>query len=120
MFTVDIFIMDLYTMYRVFKKYNRSKPAFDGATLGDQPEKAHNVIIYTGETHSIHYRNILRKLKFVRKEATGGLKTRKTCISTEKITMPFFQKNILLGDGMGGTNIRFACARLTRKHCNLA
>ena len=108
LFTIDIFIMDLYAMFRVFKKYNTSKPAFNGAIPGDQPEKSHNVIIYAGECHSIHYRNILRKLNFVRKEETGGLKPLRSCISTEKIKMPFFQKNILLGDGMGGTNIRIA------------
>ena len=108
LFTIDIFIMDLYTMFRVFKKYDTSKPAFVGAIPRDQPEKSHNVIIYTGECHSIHYRNILRKLNFVRKEQTGGLNPLRSCISTEKITMPFFQKNILLGHGMEGTNIRIA------------
>jgi hypothetical protein len=108
-FTIEIFIMDLYTMFRVFKKYNTSKLAFNGAIPGDQPEKSHNVIIYAGEYHSIHYRNILRKLNFVRKEQTGGLNPITSCIATEKITMPFFQKNILLGYGMQqGSNIRIA------------
>jgi len=114
LFTVDIFIMDLYTMFRVFKKYNTSKPAFNGAIPGDQPEKSHNVIIYAGECHSIHYRNILRKLNFVRKEQTGSFRPLRSCISTDKITMPFFQKNILLGDGTGGTNRNIRIANLVK------
>jgi hypothetical protein len=95
-------------MLRLFKKYDRSTLPFTGAVQGDQPEKSHNIIIYAGEYHCIHYRNILRKLKFKKIESTGsGIESVKTCISTEKITNPFFQKNKLLRESnTRDTNIR--------------
>ena len=110
LFTVDIFIMDFYTMLRVFKTYDTSKFPFTGAVLGDQPKTSHNIIIYAGEYHSIHYRNILRQLKFKRKEQTGNTNPVKTCISTDKIQMPFFQKNKLLRESYNQTNMRIQSA----------
>ena len=103
-----MFTMDFYTMLRLFKTYDRSTLPFTGAVQGDQPEKSHNIIIYAGEYHCIHYRNILRKLKFKKIESTGsGIESVKTCISTEKITNPFFQKNKLLRESFrADTNIR--------------
>lgn len=92
--------MDCYTILRCFKDYditNSEKPAFFQAIIGDQPKKANNIIIYSGEYHSIAYRKILKFLKFkmIEKAGVPG-DIKETCINTDSITMPFFQKNKLL------------------------
>jgi hypothetical protein len=68
--------------------------AYTGAT--DQPAKATNVVIYTGDAHAQRFRNFLeKKLKFERIAETGLNVTNKDggyphCIDMKTIPQPFF------------------------------
>jgi hypothetical protein len=82
-----------YTLIRMYKSYrinDTTKPAFEGAIIGDQPKKAHNIIVYAGEVHSNRFRRFLKSQKIIMYERTGILDENKTCIKTRDITMPFF------------------------------
>jgi len=82
-----------YTLIRMYKSYrinDTTKPAFEGAIIGDQPKKAHNIIVYAGELHSNRFRRFLKSQNIIMYERTGILDENKTCINTRDIRMPFF------------------------------
>jgi hypothetical protein len=104
---------DFYTLSRMYKPYRinvttkpalhhaiivQPKPAFEGAIIGDQPKKAHNIIVYAGEVHSNRFRKFLTSQKIIMYERTGILGENKTCISTKDISMPFFNISELSDD----------------------
>jgi hypothetical protein len=104
---------DFYTLSRMYKPYRidvttkpalhhaiivQPKPAFEGAIIGDQPKKAHNIIVYAGEVHSNRIRKFLTSQKIIMYERTGILGENKTCIKTRDITMPFFNISELSDD----------------------
>jgi hypothetical protein len=69
--------------------------AYTGAT--DQPAKARNVIIYTGDTHAVRFRNFLEKKLDFKQIAETGLNTINKdggyphCIDMKTIPQPFFK-----------------------------
>jgi hypothetical protein len=91
---------DLYTLLRVFKTFNMSEmkqKAYKEAT--DQPDKAHNIIIYAGDSHSQLYRKFLKevldfdKIEVAGKEEPYGRAGELMyCIDMEPITQPLFSK----------------------------
>jgi len=90
-------VTDVYLLSRLFKVFDLTKmeeKAYTGAT--DQPAKATNVIIYTGDTHAVRFRNFLeKKLDFKQIAETGLNKTNKDggyphCIDMKTIPQPFF------------------------------
>jgi hypothetical protein len=91
---------DLYTILRIFKTFNMSEmkeKAYKEAT--DQPDKAHNIIIYAGDLHSQVYRKFLKEvLNFDKIEVAGKEEPyeqggeRMYCIDMEPITQPLFSK----------------------------
>jgi hypothetical protein len=91
---------DLYTLLRIFKTFNISEmkeKAYKEAT--DQPDKAHNIIIYAGDLHSQVYRKFLKEvLDFEKIEVAGKeepyeqMGKRTYCIDMEPITQPLFSK----------------------------
>lgn len=90
-------VTDVYLLSRLFKVFDLTKmeeKAYTGAT--DQPAKATNVVIYTGDTHAARYRNFLeKKLDFKQIAETGLNKTNKdggypNCIDMKTIPQPFF------------------------------
>ena len=93
---------DFYALSRMYKPYYRiddtDKPAFKGAIIGDQPKKAHNIIVYAGEVHSNRFRRFLKSEKIIMYERTGILDQNKTCINTKDIRMPFFNISELSND----------------------
>ena len=85
-------VADTYLLARVFKDFNMNeieKKAYKGAT--DQPDKAHNIIIYAGNAHSEVYRKFLNQLDF-KQIATTGVSSNEffTCVNMKKINQPFF------------------------------
>ncbi len=92
---------DFYTLSRMYKPYrinDTTKPAFEGAIIGDQPKKAHNIIVYAGEVHSNRFRRFLKSQNIIMYERTGILDENKTCINTRDIRMPFFNISELSND----------------------
>ena len=91
-------VTDVYLLSRLFKVFDLTKmeeKAYTGAT--DQPAKATNVVIYTGDTHAVRFRNFLeKKLDFKQIAETGLNTTNKDggyphCIDMKTIPQPFFK-----------------------------
>ena len=93
-FTNIVAIMaDIYTLARMFKKFDLSKEGFEGAIYGDQPADSHNIIIYGGDKHSQLYRRFFIYLGFEYVNHTGQSDNNfETCIDMERIHQPFFTK----------------------------
>ena len=92
---VDIvcIIADVYNLSRIFKKFNLEKPGFMRAKKGDQPDEAHNIVIYAGDIHSQRCRRFLTILDFTEVGRTGKSENGKnedSCINMEYIHQPFF------------------------------
>jgi hypothetical protein len=99
---IKALIPDKYLLARLFKNFDLKEletKGYIGAT--DQPEKAHNIIIYAGNIHAQTYRKFLEtKLGFTPLEKTGILeedrnfdvdqKGNKNCIDMTSITQPLF------------------------------
>ena len=95
---VNSLYTDLYTLLRIFKKFNISEikeKAYDQAT--DQPEKAHNIIIYGGDFHAQTYRKFFTEvLNFDKLEVAGKEEPYKEigekmyCIDMKTISQPLF------------------------------
>jgi hypothetical protein len=86
---------DLYTLCRMFRTFNLEKPAFNGAIKEDQPKKAINIVIYSGDAHSQRYRRFLRHLNFKEDGKTGQSSYSANppnfeCIDMTDIKQPFF------------------------------
>ena len=82
---------DLYNLARMFKKYNLNKPGFQGARRNDQPEEAHNIVVYAGDQHSQRVRRFLNRLGFEEIDKTGQSENSDdTCINMKSIRQPFF------------------------------
>ena len=93
---------DVYLLARVFKDFNMSQmneKAYKGAT--DQPNRAHNIIIYAGDLHAHTYRNFLFYLGFDEINSSGiNLENPDpklyleipplNCLDMRKIKQPFF------------------------------
>ena len=97
---INALCVDLYTLLRIFKTFNLSEmkeKAYKQAT--DQPDKAHNIIIYAGDLHSQVYRKFLKDvLGFEKIEITGkeepydDVGEAMYCIDMKPITQPLFSK----------------------------
>ena len=87
---------DLYVLARLFKSFNISKPAFQGAIPYDQPQKAYNVIIYAGDQHAQRYRRFLNDFQEFKEVGKTGQaedgKNDDSCINMEHIHQPFFSE----------------------------
>jgi hypothetical protein len=85
-------VPDFYTLARIFKEYDTSKPAARGKTC-DQPRVAHNIIIYAGNYHSNTYRRFLESIGFeeiAKTESSNEMNTVRNCIDMENFPQPFF------------------------------
>ena len=87
-----VLVADAYLLCRVFKIFDMSemeKKAYSGAT--DQPIRAHNIIIYAGETHSEIYRKFLEQNTFKEIAKAGNIQNEIiTCLDMKTIREPFF------------------------------
>jgi hypothetical protein len=88
---------DVYLLSRMFKDFDMTKmKTHANDNLTDQPDKAYNVIIYAGNSHSKIYRRYLKDVAgFEEIASTGKSKInkgekRKHCIDMETIPQPFF------------------------------
>ena len=87
---------DMYTLARLFKTFNLEKESFHGAIPNDQPLKAHNIIIYAGDSHSQRCRRFLNHLNFEEVGKTGQSENGRngdSCIDMTNIRQPFFSGN---------------------------
>jgi hypothetical protein len=102
---ISTFFSDAYLLARVFKDFNMSQmneKAYKGAT--DQPNRAHNIIIYAGDKHAHTYRNFLFYLGFNEIDSSGIDLEKpnpndyldipeipvKNCVDIRNIKQPFF------------------------------
>lgn len=81
---LNCLIADTYTLARIFKDFDMKESPID------QPDKAHNIIIYAGTSHSDIYRKFLTSIGFIQISKTGELDN--TCIDMKKIKQPFFSE----------------------------
>ena len=84
---------DVYMLSRMFKKFNLTKAAFNGAIQGDQPDEARNIIIYGGDQHAQRCRRFLKLLDFEEVGKTGQSESTNgydSCIDMKHISQPFF------------------------------
>jgi len=91
--TVVAITADVYMLSRIFKKFNLAKAGFQGAIEGDQPDEAHNIIIYGGDQHSQRCRRFLISLGFEEVGKTGQAEKDRdndSCIDMKHIRQPFF------------------------------
>ena len=93
---------DAYLIARVFKDFNMTemdKKAYKGSTL--QPNRAHNIIIYAGDSHSHNYRNFLSYVGFTEIDSIGidlenpdpylvNPNMPRNCLDMRSIKQPFF------------------------------
>jgi hypothetical protein len=84
-------VADTYALARIFKNFdmNDMQKAYTGAT--DQPRKAHNIIIYTGDLHAQTYRKFLDSINFTQ-IARSGISSFEniTCLNMKTIPQPLF------------------------------
>ena len=83
----------MYTLCRIFKKFNLTKEGFYKATKGDQPDEAYNIIIYGGDQHAQRCRRFLNILSFEEVAKTGQSGNgdlNDSCIDMKHIPQPFF------------------------------
>ena len=80
-------ISDMYTICRMFKDFDLERKPYEGADYKDQPKRANNIIIYSGDAHSIFYREFLDKMQF--KKISANSKSL-TCVDLRNFPLPFF------------------------------
>jgi hypothetical protein len=85
-------IVDMYTICRMFKDFDLEKKPYEGADDKDQPKRANNIIIYTGDSHSICYRQFLDKMQFKKISAKSQSET---CIDLRNFPLPFFSMSAI-------------------------
>ena len=84
------YLIDMYTLSRIFKKFNVENDNIN------QPTSPHNIIIYTGEFHSGNYRKFLESIGS-KEIAHAGPRNYKdltgpqNCLDTTNFPMPFFR-----------------------------
>ena len=93
-----VIFADVYLIARLFKDFDMEK--IKDKSYFDQPNRAHNIIIYCGDKHANNYRNFLSSIGFHDIEHTGDLtgdprdsnanKTTRNCLDMRKIKQPFF------------------------------
>jgi hypothetical protein len=66
-------VPDAYTLARIFKKFNLNPEKVEKKRHTDEPEEAHNIIIYAGDNHCEIYRKFFSEvLKFTPIARLGG------------------------------------------------
>ena len=62
----------------------------------DQPNRAHNIIIYCGDEHADNYRGFLSSMAFhdITYNLTKIPNIAKNCLDMRKIKQPFFRKTL--------------------------
>jgi|694.fasta_scaffold61936_2 hypothetical protein len=84
-------VADTYALARILKNFDMKdmEKAYTGAT--DQPSKAHNIIIYTGDLHAQTYRKFLDSINFTQ-IARSGISSFEniTCLNMKTIPQPLF------------------------------
>jgi hypothetical protein len=93
--SVNSLVADVYLLSRLFKHFDLTQmqeKGYVGAT--DQPTKATNIIIYTGNKHADTYRLFLKNKLDFKQIAETGLKKKDSsyihCIDMSTIPQPFF------------------------------
>lgn len=91
--SINAIVADVYLLSRIFKDFDIKKleeKGYIGAT--DQPLRAHNIIIYTGNNHAERCRKFLEGLKFKPIGSSGKSDDYQYCIDMKTIKQPFFSE----------------------------
>jgi hypothetical protein len=88
-------IADIYTISRMFKEFNIKKLAYKDEVNEDQPKRAHNIIIYSGNRHSRMYRKFLEFIGFEEISSTDMPFSDQTCIDVREFPLPFFSMSAI-------------------------
>jgi len=88
------YIVDIYTICRMFKDFNLNTKPYEGADPKDQPKRANNIIIYAGDAHSRIYREFLDEMQFEKISVKKKSKT-ETCIDVRNFPLPFFSMSAI-------------------------
>ena len=90
---INAIVADVYLLARMFKEFDMTKmKTHANQHLTDQPDKAYNIIIYAGNTHSRLYRRYLKEVAGFEKITTTGKSKYNGvhCIDMRTIQQPFF------------------------------
>jgi hypothetical protein len=87
--SITVIVADIYLLARLFKDFDMTKIETHGNFITDQPTNPYNVIIYSGNAHSVLYRRFLNEVAGFEEIASTGKDT-KHCINMETIPQPFF------------------------------
>ena len=90
--TINSVVMDIYTLSRIFKRFDITRPKSIGSKPNYQPEIPHNIVIYAGSKHCECYRQFL---KYIGTEEISTTKiqnddSHNTCLDLSDFPMPFF------------------------------
>jgi len=96
--TLLALIVDMYTICRMFKDFDIEKKPYEGADDKDQPKRANNIIIYTGDIHSIFYRKFLDEMQF---EKIIAKSQSLSCIDLRNFPLPFFSTSAIINYYIG-------------------
>lgn len=88
------YIVDIYTICRMFKDFNLNTKPYEGADPKDQPKRANNIIIYAGDAHSRIYREFLDEIQFEKISVEKKSKS-ETCIDVRNFPLPFFSMSAI-------------------------
>jgi len=90
--TINSVVMDMYTLSRIFKRFDITRPKSIGSKPNYQPEIPHNIVIYTGSNHSLCYREFLKYIgtKEISTTKIQNDDSHNTCLDLSDFPMPFF------------------------------
>ena len=87
-------VVDVYTLSRIFKKFDTKKSKDVGFNINYQPEIPHNIIIYAGDAHSDVYRKFLKYIGSEEIAMSGPREIKNShinnCLDVTNFPMPFF------------------------------
>ena len=87
-------VVDVYTLSRIFKKFDTKKSKDVGFNINYQPEIPHNIIIYAGDAHSDVYRKFLKYIGSEEIAMSGPREIKNSpinnCLDLTNFPMPFF------------------------------
>jgi hypothetical protein len=90
LFDLHAIIIDAYLLARIFKTFQIYNS--DTKRSVDEPAEPSNIIIYSGDLHSIRYRTFLKLLGFRTLEEAFASPAKKNCLDMKGIKQPLFSE----------------------------
>lgn len=85
MIDIGTYYMDIYTIIRMFKKFNN---------LENQPTRAHNILHYAGSAHTknIYEFLLINGFEELERDSVGDFDSKSNCIQMENVLQPLFSE----------------------------